>query len=232
MDGVLTSFILIPMTYSITKNPTSTHTLRISGEKNTQTPTVLWWSWLMLKFPFLPPNDSFADEEEAEDEDMQSIATDESANGSAEEDDEDSASIPIPPQVYVVSAITKDCDGAVTSIMPTPRILPTITPTASSTERNVTPTPQTAPPVQHPSATTLTSISPPSPRPQNSHQDHLAARAASLRMLDATEGSTRYNDSPDDEATAATAVSDRAGVFYVEAKLNRRYIKYIKACRF
>ncbi|SMR64725.1 unnamed protein product [Zymoseptoria tritici ST99CH_3D1] len=175
------------MTYSITKNPTSTHTLRISGEKNTQTPTVLWWSWLMLKFPFLLPNDSFADEEEAEDEDMQSIATDESANGSAEEDDEDSASIPIPPQVYVVSTITKDCDGAVTSIMPTPRILPTITPTASSTERNVTPTPQTAPPVQHPSATTLTSISPPSPRPQNSHQDHLAARAASLRMLDASK---------------------------------------------
>ncbi|SMQ48944.1 unnamed protein product [Zymoseptoria tritici ST99CH_3D7] len=66
-------------------------------------------------------NENLAGEDE--DEDMQSVATDESDDGSAEEDDADNdtpVSIPIPPQVYVVAALTKDSAGALTSVVLTP----------------------------------------------------------------------------------------------------------------
>ncbi|SMR49944.1 unnamed protein product [Zymoseptoria tritici ST99CH_3D1] len=66
-------------------------------------------------------NENLAGEDE--DEDMQSVATDESDDGSAEEDDADNdtpVSIPVPPQVYVVAALTKDSAGALTSVVLTP----------------------------------------------------------------------------------------------------------------
>ncbi|KJY01818.1 hypothetical protein TI39_contig278g00064 [Zymoseptoria brevis] len=67
-------------------------------------------------------NESLAGEDEDGDEDMQSIATDESDDGSAEDDSDNDTpvSIPIPPQVYVVAALTKDSNGVPTSIILTP----------------------------------------------------------------------------------------------------------------